>query len=196
VSWTKPDASRVKPCVVDGVPFPGGMDQVLTELFELCVEAACRRTGYRLHDGWCWGQFVKMIVGSGGILSFHGQGGGKAGDINAPVNGRGTKGNLPRKFVRLMERYGWTWGGRWSYTDPMHFERHGSIRAAKRDLRRAKRQLGQERQRWYWRVGDAFFGEKRRAESYLRGKLKSKPKQFAEAEVHRTRLSEAKNGKR
>jgi hypothetical protein len=43
-------------------------------------------------------------------------------DINAPENGRGTAGQMDRSVVAIFERWGFTWGGRWQFTDPMHFE--------------------------------------------------------------------------
>ena len=43
-------------------------------------------------------------------------------DINVPGNQRGTLGQIDRGVVAAFERWGFTWGGRWRYTDPMHFE--------------------------------------------------------------------------
>ena len=43
-------------------------------------------------------------------------------DLNVPGNQRGTVGEMDRGVVAIFERWGFTWGGRWSYTDPMHFE--------------------------------------------------------------------------
>jgi len=43
-------------------------------------------------------------------------------DINAPENQRGTPGQMNRQVVAIFERWGFTWGGVWHYTDPMHFE--------------------------------------------------------------------------
>ncbi|UDY23372.1 M15 family metallopeptidase [Nocardioides sp. Kera G14] len=43
-------------------------------------------------------------------------------DINAPENGRGTAGQMDRSVVAIFEKWGFTWGGVWHYTDPMHFE--------------------------------------------------------------------------
>lgn len=43
-------------------------------------------------------------------------------DINAPENARGTAGQMNRQVVAIFERWGFTWGGVWHYTDPMHFE--------------------------------------------------------------------------
>lgn len=43
-------------------------------------------------------------------------------DINASENERGTVGQMDRGVVQIFERWGFSWGGHWHYTDPMHFE--------------------------------------------------------------------------
>jgi len=43
-------------------------------------------------------------------------------DIDASTNGRGTAGTMDRGIVRIFQKWGFTWGGTWHYTDPMHFE--------------------------------------------------------------------------
>lgn len=43
-------------------------------------------------------------------------------DIDAPQNERGTAGQMNRQVVQIFEEWGFTWGGTWHYTDPMHFE--------------------------------------------------------------------------
>ena len=35
---------------------------------------------------------------------------------------RGTAGLIDRGVVAVFEKWGFTWGGTWHYTDPMHFE--------------------------------------------------------------------------
>ena len=77
-----------------------------------------------------------------------------------------------KKVVKVWESYGFTWGGRWSYTDPMHFEFRGTLRSAKRKTRRARRNLGGETTRLAYKVGDKVFGKLTRAATYLRGKLR------------------------
>jgi D-alanyl-D-alanine carboxypeptidase len=47
---------------------------------------------------------------------------GLAFDLNVPGNQRGTVGEIDRRVVAVFERWGFTWGGDWSWTDPMHFE--------------------------------------------------------------------------
>jgi hypothetical protein len=43
-------------------------------------------------------------------------------DLNVPGNLRGTKGQIHPQVVAIFKRWGFAWGGDWSYTDPMHFE--------------------------------------------------------------------------
>lgn len=43
-------------------------------------------------------------------------------DFDATQNARGTAGAMDRTVVSIFEKWGFTWGGHWRYTDPMHFE--------------------------------------------------------------------------
>ncbi|HUR51885.1 MAG TPA: M15 family metallopeptidase [Mycobacteriales bacterium] len=43
-------------------------------------------------------------------------------DLDARSNGRGTSGTMDRRVVAIFKRWGFRWGGDWSWTDPMHFE--------------------------------------------------------------------------
>jgi hypothetical protein len=43
-------------------------------------------------------------------------------DMDASTNYRGIKGTMDPKVVTIFKRWGFRWGGDWSYTDPMHFE--------------------------------------------------------------------------
>ena len=47
---------------------------------------------------------------------------GLAVDLNVSGNHFGTKGRMDPRVVRVFERWGFAWGGRWSPPDPMHFE--------------------------------------------------------------------------
>ncbi len=43
-------------------------------------------------------------------------------DINVATNRLGTQGDMDPRVVAIFERWGFRWGGRWDYPDPMHFE--------------------------------------------------------------------------
>jgi len=49
-------------------------------------------------------------------------------DIDAATNQRGTRGTMNRGVVQIFEKWGFTWGGTWHYTDPMHFEMNRLVR--------------------------------------------------------------------
>ena len=48
-------------------------------------------------------------------------------DLNVPGNLRGTVGEMDRTVVSIFKKWGFAWGGDWSYTDPMHFEMNALI---------------------------------------------------------------------
>jgi hypothetical protein len=62
----------------------------------------------------------RMQVSDDGELSRHAFG--IAVDINAGANPYGAKPTQDLRLVHIMERWGFTWGGRWSVPDGMHFE--------------------------------------------------------------------------
>lgn len=49
-------------------------------------------------------------------------------DLNVAQNQRGTPGRIDRRVVRIFQRWGFAWGGDWSWTDPMHFELAALVR--------------------------------------------------------------------
>lgn len=63
--------------------------------------------------------YPRFIAGST-TLSNHSFG--TALDFNVPGNLRGTVGEMDRVVVSIFKKWGFAWGGDWSYTDPMHFE--------------------------------------------------------------------------
>ena len=75
-----------------------------------------------IHPGEYGGCYVPRYIARNPAqgLSFHTWG--TAIDLNVPGNQRGTAGLIDRRIVRIFERWGFNWGGYWSYTDPMHFE--------------------------------------------------------------------------
>lgn len=71
----------------------------------------------RSGDG-CWSP--RMQVGNSYALSRHAYG--IAVDINAATNRYGERPRQDPRLVEVMERWGFTWGGRWLVPDGMHFE--------------------------------------------------------------------------
>jgi hypothetical protein len=43
-------------------------------------------------------------------------------DLDSATNYRGIAGTMDPRVVTIFKRWGFRWGGDWSYTDPMHFE--------------------------------------------------------------------------
>jgi hypothetical protein len=73
-----------------------------------------------LHPQQYGGCFVPRFIAGTTTLSNHAFG--LAFDVNVPENQRGTVGRISRQVVAIFEKWGFTWGGIWHYTDPMHFE--------------------------------------------------------------------------
>jgi hypothetical protein len=76
----------------------------------------------RIHPGQYGGCYVPRYIAHDPAkgLSLHTWG--IAIDLNVPENQRGTVGRMDRTVVSIFEKWGFAWGGDWSYTDPMHFE--------------------------------------------------------------------------
>lgn len=43
-------------------------------------------------------------------------------DVNASSNAVGTAGDMHPEIIESFEAFGFQWGGRWAYKDPMHFQ--------------------------------------------------------------------------
>jgi len=74
----------------------------------------------KIHPGEYAGCYYPRFIAGTTTLSNHSFG--LAFDINTPGNQRGTVGEIDRGVVAAFEKWGFTWGGTWHYTDPMHFE--------------------------------------------------------------------------
>lgn len=68
--------------------------------------------------GCFYPRFANLNTQSG--ISHHSWG--VAVDVNVSQNPVGGEPRLDRRVVDVFERWGFTWGGRWLLTDPMHFE--------------------------------------------------------------------------
>lgn len=66
------------------------------------------------------GCYYPRFIANSTSLSLHSFG--IALDINTPGNQRGTVGEIDRTVVAIFKKWGFAWGGDWSWTDPMHFE--------------------------------------------------------------------------
>jgi hypothetical protein len=87
----------------------------LREVREEGLGQAIDRSQY----GGCFGpRFIGLEPH--GRLSHHAWG--AAIDINVSENPFGTKADQDPRLVQIMERHGFTWGGRWLVPDGMHFE--------------------------------------------------------------------------
>ena len=83
-------------------------------------EIQARGLASAIHPGQYGGCFVPRFIADTTTLSNHAFG--LAFDLNVPENQRGTVGRINRQVVAILGRWGFTWGGVWRYTDPMHFE--------------------------------------------------------------------------
>jgi hypothetical protein len=79
-----------------------------------------------IHPGQYGGCYVPRFIADTTTLSNHAFG--LAFDLNVPENQRGTVGQINRQVVGILQKWGFTWGGTWHYTDPMHFELNRLVR--------------------------------------------------------------------
>jgi hypothetical protein len=87
--------------------------------FEEIVRAGLSHLVRRRDYAGCFAPRFLSSDQQGGI-SHHAWG--VAFDINASQNPLGVKPKLDRRLVEIIERWGFTWGGRWLVPDGMHFE--------------------------------------------------------------------------
>ncbi|GAB3774817.1 hypothetical protein FB382_003952 [Nocardioides ginsengisegetis] len=79
----------------------------------------------KIHPDEYAGCYYPRFIAGTTTLSNHSFG--LALDLNVPGNQRGTVGEMDRQVVAIFEKWGFTWGGRWHYTDPMHFEMNSLV---------------------------------------------------------------------
>lgn len=91
-------------------------------------EIVARGLAHTIHPSEYGGCYVPRFIGSNpsNPVSLHTWG--IAIDINVPGNRRGTRGQIDRRVVAIFKKWGFAWGGDWSYSDPMHFELAGILR--------------------------------------------------------------------
>jgi len=107
----------------EAVPILGQMTcnrAMFPQLRAALTEIQAEGLADEIHPGEYAGCYYPRFIAGSTALSNHSFG--LAFDINVPGNQRGTVGELDRGVVAIFERWGFAWGGRWGYTDPMHFE--------------------------------------------------------------------------
>ncbi len=104
----------------------GMLPQLRAALTEVVQDGLADRVHPGEYAGCYYPRFIANDPGKG--LSLHSWG--IAVDLNVPGNQRGTVGEMDRQVVAIFKKWGFAWGGDWSYTDPMHFEMATVVRAA------------------------------------------------------------------
>ena len=95
---------------------------MLPQLRSALSEIVARGLAAKIHPDEYAGCYYPRYIGYDPAkgLSLHSWG--IAVDLNVPGNQRGTVGEMDREVVQIFKKWGFAWGGDWSYTDPMHFE--------------------------------------------------------------------------
>ncbi|GAA4123994.1 hypothetical protein GCM10022215_31240 [Nocardioides fonticola] len=119
-----PDAGWVASHIAtEPVPILGSMTcntAIFPQLRAALEEIVQRGLASKIHVGEYAGCFYPRFIAGTTTLSNHAFG--LAFDLNVPGNQRGTVGEMDRTVVSIFKKWGFAWGGDWSYTDPMHFE--------------------------------------------------------------------------
>ncbi|MEQ4498698.1 M15 family metallopeptidase [Nocardioides kribbensis] len=119
-----PEPSWVSTHIVTAdVPILGSVTcnkAIIPQLTAALREVVERGLGDKIIPGQYGGCYYPRFIAGSTTLSNHSFG--LALDFNVPGNLRGTVGEIDRGVVDIFKKWGFTWGGDWSYTDPMHFE--------------------------------------------------------------------------
>jgi hypothetical protein len=124
--FIRPDPSWVAQNIVTAqIPVLGSVRchrLMIPRLQAVFTEIEKRGFAHLIRRGEYGGCFVPRFIDRNPkkSLSFHAFG--LAIDFNVSSNRLGTRGDMDPRIVRLFEAAGFTWGGRWSRSDPMHFE--------------------------------------------------------------------------
>lgn len=98
---------------------------IIPQLRAALSEIQAQGLAGKIHPDEYAGCYYPRFIANTNKLSLHAFG--IALDINVPGNQRGTVGEIDRGVVAIFEKWGFTWGGRWSWTDPMHFEMNALV---------------------------------------------------------------------
>jgi hypothetical protein len=90
------------------------------------TEVVQRGLADKIHPREYAGCYYPRFIAGTTQLSLHAFG--IALDLNVPGNQRGTVGEIDRDVVKIFQKWGFTWGGDWAWTDPMHFEMNSVVR--------------------------------------------------------------------
>ncbi|MEI2811027.1 MAG: M15 family metallopeptidase [Nocardioides sp.] len=93
---------------------------LMPQLRAALAEIQARGLADRIHPDEYAGCYYPRFIANTTELSLHAFG--IALDLNVPGNQRGTAGQIDRTVVSIFKKWGFTWGGDWRWTDPMHFE--------------------------------------------------------------------------
>lgn len=116
-AWVKANITTMQMPIIGSVTGHRVMLPQLQAALRDVVAAGLSKAIYT-YDGCYVPRFIAKDPSRG--LSFHTFG--TAIDLNAADNYRGIAGKMDRTVVAIFKRWGFAWGGDWSYTDPMHFE--------------------------------------------------------------------------
>ena len=99
---------------------------IFPQLKAALADIVAQGLGKTLVKGQYGGCYYPRFIAGTHSLSNHAFG--LALDLNVPGNLRGTVGEMDRSVVAVFKRWGFSWGGDWSFTDPMHFEMNRVVR--------------------------------------------------------------------
>ncbi|HEU5036350.1 MAG TPA: M15 family metallopeptidase [Nocardioides sp.] len=109
--------------VTEAVPILGNVTcnrLIIPQLRAALEDVISQGLADKIHPGEYAGCYYPRFIAGTTTLSNHAFG--LALDLNVPGNQRGTAGQMDRGVVAIFKHWGFTWGGDWKYTDPMHFE--------------------------------------------------------------------------
>lgn len=109
--------------ITEAVPILGSVTcnrYMMPQLKSALAEIQSAGLADEINPGEYAGCYYPRFIAGSTTLSNHSFG--LALDLNVPGNQRGTVGEMDRAVVSIFKRWGFAWGGDWTYTDPMHFE--------------------------------------------------------------------------
>lgn len=120
----QPDPAWVREHIVtEQMPILGSMTCnrfMMPQLRAALLEIQEEGLADKLYPDQYAGCYYPRFIAGSTTLSNHSYG--LAIDVNTAGNQRGVVGEIDRGIVAIFKRWGFAWGGDWSYTDPMHFE--------------------------------------------------------------------------